>query len=103
VKFLLIVVGLQGLAYSARFGRILVKCFERPVDSVTAVNSYVITTDNYNYKDQPLCQNGRAVKVICLHFVHIPSKQKRIFCCRLSYALPSIYGLAMTEETTANP
>jgi len=37
---------------------------QRLIDSATSVNGYSITTGNYIYKDQPTCQNGRAVKVI---------------------------------------
>jgi len=35
---------------------------QRPVDSVTSVTGYMITTGDYNYKDQPTCQNRRAIK-----------------------------------------
>jgi len=30
-------------------------------------------TGNYNYKDQPKCQNGRAIKDIWSRFVEIPN------------------------------
>ena len=32
-----------------------------------------MTTGNYIYKDQPTCQNGRAIKVIWSRFVDIPN------------------------------
>ena len=35
-----------------------------PIDSATSVNGCVITTGNYNYKDQPTRQNGPAIKHI---------------------------------------
>jgi len=38
----------------------------------------VITTGNYNYKGQPTCQNGPAIKDIWSRFVDIPNVDNRI-------------------------
>jgi len=46
---------------------------QRPIDIMTSVTGYVITTSNYNYKDQPTCQNGPAIKDIWSCFVDIPN------------------------------
>ena len=56
--------------FSARLG--LYVLLQRPIDSATSVTGYVITTSNYNYKDQPTCQNGPAIKDIWSCFVDIP-------------------------------
>jgi len=44
---------------------------------MTSVTGYVMTC-NYNYKDQPMCQNGWAIKDIWSRFVDIPNVDDRV-------------------------